>query len=157
MLIDDVEERQSYFELIKSTFLPHKEDKEVPEKKHKTIEELGEKQIAYYPALSSDKKNIISQMILDMGAKEIAFKRVHKLSGLDILEYNKTLAFKKAGTTLLDAYDSGAEVLVVENTDLLDMFTQNHKAIEKTLGREIIGLELLSSEDFIAQASSIAS
>ncbi len=49
-------------------------------------------------------------------------------------------------------YDSGAEVLLVEDVDVLDMFKKNFSAIEKTIGRKIIGLELLSAEDFHSQA-----
>jgi len=153
MISGDDEVHASFFERIKSTFFPHKENKVKEE--HKTVKNLDKKQIAYYPAVCNEKKNVISQMIRDMGTKEITFQRAHKLSGLGILENSKTLALKKAGTTLLNAFDAGAEVLIVENTDLLDMFSKHYTNIEKILGRKIIGLELLSSEDFITQVSSI--
>jgi len=119
----------------------------------KTIENLSEKQIAYYAGTSRGNTNVVSQVILDMGAKEISFSRTNKLSGLTVLENNKTLAFKKAGAILLDAFDSSAEVLVVENLDAYDMFIKHYAQIEKTLGREIIGLDLISAEDFISQIS----
>jgi len=91
----------------------------------------------------------------DTNIREVHFSRVNKLSGLDIIEANKDLAFKKAGATLLEAFDAGAEVLVVEDLDTLDMFIENFSAIERTIGRQMIGLELISSEDFIAQVSSV--
>mgnify|MGYP001819295747 CR=1 FL=1 len=37
----------------------------------------------------------------------------------------------------------------------LDMFKKHFTDIEKTIGRKMIGLELISAEDFIAQVSSV--
>lgn len=124
-------------------------------KKTVTIDNLENKHIAYYSASVTDKKNVISQMIKDIGANEVSFSRSAKLSGLGIIEDNKVLALKKAGSTLLDAFDSGTEVLLVEDATILDMFQVNFSDIEKVMGREMIGLELISVEDFIAQASAI--
>jgi hypothetical protein len=95
-------------------------------------------------------------LIKEIGAHEISFSRSTKLSGLGILEDNRKLALKKAGSTLLDAFDSGAEVLVVEEQDILDMFRENFSEIQKVMGREILGLELISVEDFKAQVSAAA-
>jgi len=47
-------------------------------------------------------------------------------------------------------------VLVVEDLDVLDMFKKNYSAIEKTVGRKIKGLELISANDFVSQVNSIA-
>lgn len=119
-----------------------------------TIEDLETKQIAHYAGLASHDE--MHALIVKMGIKGIHFTRAHKLSGLAILSENKDLALKKAGTTLLDAYDSGAEVLVVEDVAVLDMFIENFSSIEKTIGRKMIGLELMSTEDFMAQVSTVA-
>ncbi len=119
-----------------------------------TIEDLEEKQVAHYAGLAShDEMHVL---IGKMGLKGIHFPRAHKLSGLALLDDNKDLAFKKAGTTLLDAFDAGAEVLVVEDVDVLDMFLENFSSIEKIIGRKMIGLELMSTEDFMAQVSTVA-
>ena len=125
-------------------------------KKSLTIENLENKQIAYYLGLSTERKKVIQQMIASIGANEVTFSRTDKLSGLGILEDNRNLALKKAGTTILDAYDSGAQVLLVEDEAVLDMFKKHFSEIEKTMGREIIGLELLSVDDFMKQAYTIA-
>ena len=134
-----------------------KEEKEVevvvPKRAVETIEDLEEKQVAHYYGLASH--DAMHKLIAEMGMKGIHFSRANKLSGLSIVEDNKDLAFKKAGETLLDAYDSGAEVLVVEDVAVLDMFKKNFSAIEKTIGRKMIGLELISTEDFVSQVSSI--
>ena len=121
-----------------------------------TIEHIADKQIAYYTGLNRDRKDMISQMIKNIGANEISFVRSDKLCGLGILEDNKRLALKKAGAILLDAFDSGAEVLVVEDETALTMFQENFSEIQKIIGREIMGLELIHVEDFIAQTASLA-
>jgi len=125
----------------------------VPKRKIVTIDDLEEKTVAHYAGLSSHAK--LHAIMQDTDIREVHFSRVNKLSGLNVLEANKDLAFEKAGATLLDAFDAGAEVLVVEDLDTFDMFTENFAAIERTIGRKMIGLELISSEDFIAQLSSV--
>ena len=135
-----------------------KEEKEVetvaPKRAVETIEDLEEKQVAHYHGLASH--DAIHKLIAQKGMKGIHFSRSGKLSGLSLLEDNKELAFKKAGAILLDAYDRGAEVLVVKDVDVLDMFKKNYAAIEKTIGRKMIGLELISANDFVSQVNSIA-
>jgi succinate dehydrogenase/fumarate reductase-like Fe-S protein len=133
-----------------------KEEKEVvrPKRAIETIENLEEKQVAHYHGLASH--DTMHTLIAQKGMKAVHFSRSGKLSGLSLLEDNKELAFKKAGAILLDAYDRGAEVLVVEDVDVLDMFKKNYSTIEKTMGRKMIGLELISSNDFVSQVNSIA-
>ncbi len=135
-----------------------KEEKEVevvvPKRAVETIENLEEKQVAHYYGLASHDE--MHKLIAQMEMKGVHFSRAGKLSGLSLLEDNKELALKKAGAILLDAYDRGAEVLIVEDVDVLDMFKKNYSAIEKTIGRKIIGLELISANDFVLQVNSIA-
>ncbi len=135
-----------------------KEEKEVevvvPKRAVETIENLEEKQVAHYHGLASHDE--MHKLIAQMEMKGVHFSRAGKLSGLSLLEDNKELALKKAGAILLDAYDRGAEVLIVEDVDVLDMFKKNYSAIEKTIGRKIIGLELISANDFVLQVNSIA-
>ncbi len=134
-----------------------KEEKEVevvvPERAVETIENVEEKQVAHYYGSASHEA--MHKLIAELGMRGIHFPRANKLSGLSLLDDNKELAFKKAGAIILNAFDAGAEVLIVEDVDALDMFKNNFAAIEKTVGREIIGLELISAEDFIAQVSKV--
>lgn len=122
------------------------------ERAHKSIENLADKNIAYYPALS---KTSISKDIQFIGANEITFSKASKLSGTSILEYNKTLALQKAGTVLLDAFDSGAEILVVEDEQNYLMFEKYFKKIEKIMGRQMLNFEIFLKEDFKIQCDNI--
>ena len=134
-----------------------KEEKEVevvePKRAVETIENVEEKQVAHYYGPASHEA--MHKLISELGMKGIHFPRANKLSGLSIFEDNKDLALKKAGTIILNAFDAGAEVLVVEDVDALDLFKNNFSAIERIVGRQIIGLELISAEDFIAQVSRV--
>lgn len=109
-----------------------------------TSRNIEGKQIAYYPGAVTGTTDSMHQKI----EKLVSFSRANKLSGLSLLEENPTLAYKKAGATLLDALDSGAQILIVEEKEVLDMFKKHFSDIEKTIGRDI-DLELISAEDFM--------
>lgn len=126
-------------------------EKTPPKRVAQTIKNLSEKQVAHYYAHASH--DAMHARITEKGIKGIHFASANKLCGLGILKDNKVLALKKAGAILLDAFDCGAEVLIVEDLGALEMFQKHFSAIEKTVGREIIGLELILAEDFIAQIS----
>ncbi len=151
------EDGPSLFSMIVARF-SKKEEPEIQEsilveKNNITIEDLSDKHIAHYAGLASHDK--MHNLITKLNIQGIHFSRTNKLSGLAILEDNKKLALTKAGTTLLDAFDSGAEVLVVEDVAVLDMFIENFSEIENVMGRKMIGLELMSTEDFMAQVSTV--
>lgn len=145
----------SCIERIAAKFGKKSEEKDdaTPVRKKVIIENLEEKTIAHYTGLESHGK--MHALLKNTNIKEVHFSRSNKLSGLSILENSRDLALKKAAATILDAFDSGAEVLVVEDVETLDMFTQNFSAIQRAAGREILGLEFISSEDFVAQTFSV--
>lgn len=112
-----------------------------------TIESIEGKNAAYYSGT-----DVINDTMLDdiesAGAKVIRFDRETKGSGATLLEESRNLALSKAGTTLLDAMDSGAEVLIVENEDDFEMFSNHLGAIESAMGREV-KLEIILAFDFL--------
>jgi len=151
------DEHPSLLDMFKARFCKQKEEKIEDTRTTKSIEGLNDKHIAFYAGTECENEKVISQMILDMGTKEITIGRKNKLSGVSILSDNKDLALKKAGTTLLEAYDNGAEVLVVKNKASYEMFDKHFQEIENVMGRKMRGLDVLFVEDFVAQASSYES
>jgi len=145
-------EHPSLLDIIKERFFKQ-EDTPTPKKEVKrasiTIDELREKQIAYYAGNSDNTP--MYQLLEESDIATVNFSRAHKLSGLSIVEDNKALAFTKAGSTLLEAFDAGAEVVVIDDNATYDMMQNNFSAIENTIGRKMIGLELITAEDFVAQ------
>ena len=157
MVKNDDNEHPSLLDMIKDHF-GKKGDTPVVKKKTKrestTIDNLEEKQIAYYAG--NNNNTPMNKFLEESDIATVHFSRTHKLSGLSIVEDNKTLAFKKAGTTLLEAFDAGAEVLVIEDNDTYDMMLNNFSAIENTIGRKMIGFELITAEDFVTQLGTIS-
>ncbi|MEA1879170.1 MAG: hypothetical protein U9N11_00785 [Campylobacterota bacterium] len=151
---NDDDAHPSLLDMIKTRLgLSSKKENTSSASKRKTviIDNLENKHVAHYSGLASH--NEMHTRITTANIAGIHFPRSHKLSGLTLLEDNKNLALTKAGTTLLSAFDAGAEVVIVEDVEVLDMFTKNFSNIENVIGRKMIGLELISSEDFIAQIS----
>ena len=131
-----------------ATRFSEKKDAFLKKEEEPTVVGIEGKQIAYYAGAVTGKTDSINEKIIQTGSKVVSFSRANKLSGLSLLEDNKTLAYTKAATTLLDALDTGAEVLIVEEKEVYDMFKNNFANIEKTIGRDI-ALELISSADFM--------
>jgi hypothetical protein len=113
----------------------------------KNVDNLSDKQIAYYRGAAT--QTAMDKLIISTGIKEVSFQKSNKLCGLSVLNDNRDLAITKAGVILLDAYDSGAEVLVIEDINGFAMFRKYFSTIEKKTGREMKDLELVSAKDFI--------
>jgi succinate dehydrogenase/fumarate reductase-like Fe-S protein len=65
------------------------------------------------------------------------FAMQNKKCGISMVESNEKMALLKAGKLLADAYDSGANILVVEDSKLLNFFKDNIGKIERVLNRDI--------------------
>jgi hypothetical protein len=143
----------SFIDTLAARFTEKKDALLKKEEKENTVVNIEGKQIAYYAGAVTGNIDSINEKITQADSKVISFSRANKLSGLSLLEDNKTLAYTKAATTLLDALDSGTQVLIVEEQEVYDMFKNNFANIEKTIGRDI-DLELISAADFTVQANS---
>ena len=139
----------SIFEILLSKILGN--DKEEEEHFQKriphTIDRIEDKKCAYYSGADVINSTIYED-ITKAGASLVRFDRETKHSGATILEESPKLALTKAGTILLDAFDHGAEVLIVENEEDFEMFTKNLTKIESIMGREIT-MEILLAFDFL--------
>ncbi len=157
----DDEEYPSLLDIIKARFRRKKDEKESEKitlnkpRVDVEVEALEEKHIAYYAGTHTGNEKNISKSIANLGTNEVDFSRKYKLSGLSILEDNRKLALHKAGATLLDAYDAGAEVLVIEDEETFDIFQTHFTAIENTIGRKIRNLDLITAKGFILQSQAI--
>jgi succinate dehydrogenase/fumarate reductase-like Fe-S protein len=145
----------SIFETLLSKVIGKKEKPQSPSAPAtQPVESIEGKNVAYYSGADVI-NSTIQEDIEGAGATFISFERSTKHSGAALLESSKELALTKAGTTLLDALDSGAEVLIVESRTDYEMFTKNLKAIECTMGRDI-KLEIILASDFLASNQTAA-
>jgi len=112
------------------------------------IDTLDGQGVAFYAAHSQTPTQAeVFEAIEAAGCRVVRFGREKKLCGRSLIGREENLAYLKAATTLLDALDSGAEVLIVADDADLEMFNRHYKAIEKRIGREI-PLTLLSFDTF---------
>jgi hypothetical protein len=82
-------------------------------------------------------KSEAKKVLEAIGAKVIEFGNCDTADGFDIVSYNDTIAYKKAANIVLDAFDSGAEILVVDNQETHFMLDQCVKEAQKVIGRDI--------------------
>lgn len=155
MTTNDENEHPSLLDMIKSRFCKEKEGKvqSKPARKMLEIENLQDKRIAYCAGTHAANEADISETIASFSTKEVVITRRNKLLGTSLLNNNRTLALTKAGTTLLEAYDSGAEVLVVEDEASYDMIVKYFADIENVMGRKMRGLAVQLAADFSKQTS----
>jgi hypothetical protein len=145
----------SIFEMLLEKVIGQKGKSQAPASPTpQSVENLEGKNVAYFSGADVI-NSTIQEDIESAGAAFICFERSEKHSGAALLESSRELALTKAGTTLLDALDSGADVLIVENRTDYEMFTQNLKAIESAMGRDI-NLEFILASDFLASNQTAA-
>jgi len=89
----------------------------------------------------------VKASIEQSSAKYIEFKMATKLAGQSILNSHRELAYLKAGTMLLDALDSGADILLFNQESDLTFFRESIAQAERAVGRDI-ELKLLTVEEF---------
>ncbi|MDR1008538.1 MAG: hypothetical protein LBL65_08290 [Campylobacteraceae bacterium] len=69
--------------------------------------------------------------------KRVRFSREFKPSGYELMQYAPKIALKMAGSVLLDAFDNGADFLIVSDTRIFYLMDRKRKEIEHAMGREI--------------------
>jgi len=102
--------------------------------------------VACYAGDSEFLEEVNNKIKANLG-KPISFSREKRLAGTSLVGRQNNLAFLKAARTLLDALDSGAELLVVVKDDDIEMFRTNFASIQKRIGRDI-ALPMVSYKEF---------
>jgi len=96
---------------------------------------------------ASEIQDQTEKIIQRKNAKFINFPMSTRLAGQSIIQTNPQLAYKKAGTMLLDALDHGADTLLFTNDEDLTLFDSIIHKCEKAVGRPI-ELQLISLKKF---------
>ncbi|MCH9813881.1 MAG: DUF5644 domain-containing protein [Epsilonproteobacteria bacterium] len=92
-------------------------------------------------------------LLKTIGAKVVRFASSDAADGFDIAPYDD-MAYKKAGSIVLDAFDSGAEILVVDSKESHFMMDQSVKACACATGRDI-RIPILNVSQIVALAVGI--
>ena len=100
---------------------------------HETLENSN---VALYVGINSDDFSEIETLIKENSTSYINFEKSSKLAGQTLMDTHFEIAHKKAGEMMLDALDSGADILVCSEKDT-EIFQKSIKACEKVVGRDI--------------------
>ncbi len=129
-----------------------------------TLEKLSQKvqhkfenfNIAYYLGERADETtcNNAQALLSCIGANQIAFNSDSKACGAGIVDVEQTIAYKKAGTILISAFDNNADILVVDSQEALTMLDTNISLCEKAVGREV-SLQILTPSQLAAIATGV--
>ncbi len=108
-------------------------------KKEHNVETVEGSNIALYVGDKNSHKIIeqTQELIEGIGAKFIEFKLSTKLAGQTLMNTNFEMAHIKAGTMLLEALDSGADILVCAKDDDVTTFQKAIVHAERIMGRDI--------------------
>ncbi len=91
-------------------------------------------------------------LIVSIGGVFLPFEASTKACGAGIVNAAPDIAYKKAGTILLDALDNNADLLIVNSNDAAVMLNTNIKKCEKAIGREI-DLQIITPSQLVAIAT----
>ncbi|NKQ40293.1 MAG: hypothetical protein HF962_01830 [Sulfurovum sp.] len=108
--------------------------------KSSEIKHIEGRNVAFYAGIDPLSQSIISntlEQIESKGATAIRYSKMCKLAGQTLLETNPKTAYLKMGMMLLDAMDSGADLLIVHNEDDAELFKQSIGYCEKIAQRDI--------------------
>ncbi len=99
-------------------------------------ETLASANVALYTGTEQDDLAEIRGLIKTNASSYVTFDRSTKLAGQTLMETHFEIAHQKAGAMLLDALDSGADILVCTKRDV-SIFQKAIKSCERVMGRDI--------------------
>lgn len=119
------------FRINKTLILNFGEFKEDCEVKH----DLNNFSYSYYSSNGAEKYN---KLLDSIAAKNIKLDSLKLDLAKNTFNVNQEITYKVALTILLDAFDSGADFLVVDSQEDFYIFDYNRKELEKIAGRDVI-------------------
>jgi len=106
--------------------------------KQKELKIVKAQQIAFYDSSrNAEARRSAYEQILSKGCNVVEFEKQSKKAGFELFDTNKKFAALKAGNMMLDAMDSGAEVLMVTKDSDSKILKQHIGLCEKVVGRDI--------------------
>lgn len=90
-----------------------------------------------------------------LGAKNVAFNRQFKSNGYELLHIDPETAFANAACIVFDAYDSGADFLVVEDLYSFIMFDTHAKELQRYMNRSLNDFYILSLPQLLSLGAGV--
>lgn len=146
MLFADVDHSKAIAELKEmigvkreKTLIEKISDLTLCKKERATLDSIDGQTVAIYAGDKLSDKLIeeAKSSIENSNAKVVEFSMSTKLAGQTLVDSNFEIAYRKAGTMMLDALDSGADVLVCLKDEDLKIFKSILVDAERAMGRDI--------------------
>ncbi len=100
------------------------------------VESFANANVALYMGKEENELDEVRKMIKEHASSYLPFSKSAKLAGQTLMDTHFEIAHKKAGAMLLEALDSGADVLVCTKRDVA-IFQKALPLCEKVMGRDI--------------------
>lgn len=92
--------------------------------------------LAYFEGLNEDSETLA--LLDQLNAKRVKTPSLKSDLALDTFHINNEFTMKLASTIMLEAFDNGADLLVVDSDNMFNLFDSNRKTLAKSCGREVI-------------------
>lgn len=102
--------------------------------------------LAYYYTHQEDSE--VKEFLKKLNIKRVYFENENIDLNLESFHVNQNLTIKLAATVMLEAFDGGADLLIVDSDEVFKLFDTNRKSLSKAVGREVIIPVLHKSELF---------
>ena len=102
--------------------------------------------LAYYYGKTKDTELV--DFFKKLNCKQIKLENENIDLNLETFHINQNLTIKLAATVMLEAFDAGADLLIVDDSDVFKLFDTNRQSLSKAVGRDVIIPVLHKSELF---------
>lgn len=102
--------------------------------------------LAYFYGKNKDLE--VEAFLNRLNAKLIKLENENIDLNLESFHINQNLPIKLAATIMLEAFDAGADLLIVDKQEIFKLFDSNRASLSKAVGREVIIPVLHKSELF---------
>ncbi len=90
---------------------------------------------AYYKGLENDTQT--DELLSKLNAKIVNTQAMYSDLALNTFHINSDFTMKLASTVMLDAIDNGADLLIVDDEKVFNLFDSNTEALKNISGREV--------------------
>ena len=124
--------KEQDFSLEKKNSLDFGTFDEIQEIKH----DFSDFNLAYYEGINEDAQTL--GLLEKLNAKIVKTPSMKDDLALDTFHVNSDFTMKLASNVMIEAFDNGADLLIVDSDNLFNLFDSNRNSLAKAIGREVI-------------------
>lgn len=124
--------KEQDFSLEKKNPLDFGSFDEIEEIKH----DFNDFNLAYYEGINEDSQTV--ELLEKLNANLVKTPSMNTDLALDTFHVNSDFTMKLASTIMLEAFDNGADLLIVDNDNMFNLFDSNRKTLATACGRDVL-------------------